>query len=156
MKQRYLKFLAKPAVLIATVAVIAGVGGFLVMLNVASSKKNSTASTLCEATACVNLLQQGADPLSISVPIGSFVQFNSSDGSKYSLGLGANHSVTNSGAQHDMHAASGAFSSGDFGEGEAWRVQFKDRGTYLFTDKYNEKVTVLVVAYEPGGDYKIK
>ncbi len=49
----------------------------------------------------------------------------------------------------------GKFESGDFGANEAWKVQFKDEGTFQFHDHLNPKISVLMVAYIKDKQYKV-
>lgn len=140
--------------LVIGAAVIAGSLGFLAMNSYAKSKDKQSSVSSCEVTECVSLSAGKASPDTLAVPVGSFIQFNSADGKKYSLTLGEPHDAGQHGTSHA--AGDSAFSSGEFGEGEAWRVQFKDRGTYVFTDKLNPNLNMLVVVYQPGGDYKIR
>lgn len=109
-----------------------------------SGKDNS--QTDCKGT-CVALRENKADPDTIAVKAGSFVQFNSANGETHSLSVGKGG---------EEHSHSGSFSSGDFKSDEAWRVQFKKEGTYLFHDHYNPKINVLVVVYTPGKEYKVE
>lgn len=159
----------RPVGFIVIVALIAGTIGFVGMNKLASSKKSSRV-VACDAKECVNLRDGLAVPDTINVPVGSFVQFNSADGKKYNLAIknekgslaydhggGAdNHEEGDIHAEESHHDAdSSAFKSGDFKDDEAWRVQFKEKGTYIFTDAYNPKISILVVVYQPGGTYKI-
>jgi plastocyanin len=100
----------------------------------------------CETEFCVALKSNGADPRELSVPVGSFVQFNSADNKTHNLSLGEGG---------DEHDHSGPFYSGEFGGDEAWKVQFKEDGSYFFHDHMNPDINVLVVVYTPGKDYKI-
>lgn len=94
--------------------------------------------------ACVSLSDGVADPTSISVAVGGYVQFNAADGdTTYNLSLGE-------GLGGVTAKASESFKSGNFGEGEAWRVQFKEAGNYYFQDSDNPGLSILVVAYKPG------
>ncbi|PLS81799.1 hypothetical protein CYG49_01500 [Candidatus Saccharibacteria bacterium] len=100
----------------------------------------------CNGT-CIALKGEGAHPTTIAVPVGSFVQFNSADGKSHSLSLGGGG---------EEHSHTGDFSSGTFGADEAWRVQFKDEGTFKFHDHLNPKINVLIIVYTPGKDYKVE
>jgi|GEM_PF-5940792 len=148
------KLLQRPVLFISAVALIAGMVGFAGVLAMTSTKRqvsevtlNSEEPSRCEVTECVALKDKVAVPDTLTVPVGSTVQFNSADGKKHSLSLGE-------GGEEHVHT--GPFSSGDFDSDEAWRVQFNDKGTYIFHDHYSPEISVLVVVYEPGGDYRIK
>lgn len=88
----------------------------------------------------VDLKEGRANPDSLAVAVGKAVQFNAKDGKKYNFALGE-------GGEH--HGHSGSLSSGDFGEGQAWRATFSKPGTYFFHDHYNPNVNVLIVVYQP-------
>ena len=107
---------------------------------------NEVASSSCPVDACVNLLSGSAEPETVIVTKGQYVQFKSADGEKHNIEL------AHSGAQHKDPSR---YESGDFQKDEAWKVQFKEDGTYTFRDKYNEAINVSVVTYTPGEDYKI-
>lgn len=100
----------------------------------------------CEGT-CIALKKEGASPATVAVPVGGFVQFNSADGASHSLSIGS--------GGHD-HNHTGKFSSGTFKADEAWRVQFKDEGTFKFHDHLNPKINVLIIVYTPGKEYKVQ
>lgn len=125
-----------------TVAV--GFSGFYAY---ALSKEKSPEAVVCNTDACISLYKDYAEPNIVTIEAGSFVQFNSVGDSKHNLFL------SHSGAQHDDDSE---YLSGDFGAGEAWKVQFKKDGAYSFQDKYNEKIYINVVVYTKGKDYKIE
>lgn len=104
-------------------------------------------TTNCPATACIKLLGKTADPDTITVTTGSYVQFNSADGGKHNMAL------EHSSIQHDD---SSEYESGDFKKDEAWKVQIKQDGAYTFRDKYNPGLKISIVAYTKGKDYKIQ
>ena len=134
----------KAASLIA-VLVIAGLLSFSVIYFVTAHKSKSVTQD-CSGT-CVNLYEDKATPDTVAVTVGSYVQFNSKDGKTHDLSLGAG------GTEH-IHT--GKFQSGDFGAGEAWRVQFKDEGTFQFHDHLNPKISILVVVYTKDKQYKVE
>ncbi len=129
---------------IILVAAIVSVVSFAVAFTVSQSKTASL--NRCEGI-CVALRDNKADPDTVSVKAGTYVQFNSADGKTHNLSLGKGG---------EEHSHTGKFSSGDFGADEAWRVQFKEEGSFLFHDHFNPKINVLVVVYTPGKDYKIE
>ncbi len=96
---------------------------------------------------CVDLYQGKASPNTLAVAVGSYVQFNSKDGKTHDLSLGGG------GSEHEH---TGKFQSGEFKADEAWRVQFKEEGTFTFHDHYNPEVNIVVVVYTPGKDYKVE
>lgn len=110
------------------------------------TSKRSGAKTDCQGV-CVALQEKEASPSTITVTPGTYVQFNSADGKKHSLSLGG-------GGEHHEHK--GSFSSGTFQADEAWRVQFKEEGSYKFHDHYNPNINVLVVVYTTGKTYQIE
>lgn len=130
---------------LAFVAVSAGIIGFFGARYVTSFRV--AADRLCDNIQCVNLRADGARPDTLAVPVGSYVQFNSADGQMHSLSLGKGG---------DAHGHSGPFTSGNFAADEAWKVQFKEPGTFHFHDHYNPGLNVLIVVYEAGGDHTIK
>ncbi len=59
--------------------------------------------------------------------------------------------------RHDgSHKHTGTYISGDFKADEAWKVQFKEAGTFDFHDHYRPELHVTVVVYKSGGDHKIQ
>lgn len=125
-----------------TVLIIAGLLSFTASYFVRNNK--STAN--CNGT-CVDIYEDKATPDTVAVTAGSYVQFNSKDGKTHDLSLGAGGSE---------HQHKGKFQSGDFGANEAWRVQFKDEGTFTFHDHLNPKVSILVVVYTKDKQYKVE
>lgn len=125
--------------------------GFTVAWVVSANQHRSLMSVACPAhTTCVALKSGSASPDSLSVVAGDYVQFNSADNKIHNLSLGSGD------PSHAGHEASGSLASGDIKADEGWKVQFKNPGTYQFQDKYSPNTKILVVAYTPGGDYKIK
>lgn len=111
-----------------------------------ANKSNVRAVVQCEDL-CVSLRDDQAVPATLAIETGSTVQFNSADGEPHSLSLGSGG---------EEHSHTGTFSSGRFESDEAWRVQFHKEGSYLFHDHFNPKISVLVVVYAPGKDYRIE
>jgi plastocyanin len=137
---------SKRHLVVAALILFIGAGSFIFAYSYGSNKTGVAVADKCDGT-CIELNQDKASPDTISVPIGSFVQFNSADGKSHSLSLGDGGSE---------HSHKGTFSSGTFKADEGWRVQFKEEGSYLFHDHLNPKISVLVVVYTPGKDYKIE
>ena len=127
------------------IAAIAAVIGFGVVFALKNNQNNAT-QTRCDGI-CVALREDKADPDTLSVKVGTYVQFNSADGKTHGLSLGK-------GGEHHEHK--GKFQSGDFGADEAWRVQFNDEGSFILHDHLNPKINVLVVVYTPGKDRTIR
>jgi plastocyanin len=125
--------------LIATAVVFAFVG-FMLARQVAIDRRPAQ-SVDCPVAHCVALKPGNAEPDTLTVIVGESVQFNSADGNKHNLsqGLGG-----------EEHSHTGPYSSGDFAADEAWRVQFKQPGTFKFHDHYDPAINILIVAYEPG------
>lgn len=144
---RFRKLLSNQKVFIVGTVVLAGMIGFGAMYVVANNRQSATvAPTNCEGV-CVNLLGDKASPNTLAVIKGSYVTFNSADGKSHELTLGdpASHG----------HSNAGSFESGVFKSDESFKVQFKEEGTYKFTDKMNPGTTIIVVVYTEGKDYKI-
>lgn len=128
-KPKILKFLLIVAVF--------SVASFLV--NAIYASKNSPAIHQ------VSLYEKGADPDALFVGVGESVQFNSRDGKSHIIAQGGGSEFDQ---EHD-HSEFGP-QSGLFGPDEAYRVQFKKKGTYHLHDHLNPKIFVTIVAYEPG------
>jgi plastocyanin len=122
---------------------IASVFGGFYLSQPAGWKKPLQAHRHC-SDICVELRPGGMMPDELAVKAGSFVQFNSADGKKHNLAEGDG---SDSG-HHNNHDHTGRFASGDFAADEAWRVQFKQRGTYKLHDHYNPNLRILIVVYE--------
>lgn len=145
MKLSSIKF--KPVTLVL-VAVIFGVVSFAAFWLVGNKQQGfSATSATCPVSVCVALKTDAATPDTISVKLGDVVQFNSSDGKSHSLSTGLGG---------DEHEHTGPYSSGEFKADEGWRVKFKEAGTFKFHDHTNPKISILVVAYQEGGDHTIK
>lgn len=129
--------------LIVAIAIVVGLVSF--GMSYALTNKKAESRKDCNGT-CVGLYKNKAIPDTIAVVRGTFVQFNSKDGKTHDLSLGK-------GGEHHEHT--GTFQSGDFNANEAWRVQFKDDGSYYFHDHLNPAINILVVVYTPGKDYTI-
>ncbi|MES2971364.1 MAG: hypothetical protein V4702_03525 [Patescibacteria group bacterium] len=126
---------------LAALALFVGLSGFMITSRKNNHHTNTPAQqTVCDGI-CVALRAEKADPDTITVKAGEFVQFNSADGKTHRLSLGKG------GEDHDH---SGPFNSGDFKADEAWRVQFKEPGTFSFHDHYNPDINILVVVYNPA------
>lgn len=135
------------SLLVIGIAVVAALGSFL-LVNAVSQKSSSPSKSNCQGI-CVALSADGAEPDELSVKVGEYVQFNSADGKKHNLGL-------SSGSRHGGQGdSSEQYNSGDFAADEAWRVQFKQTGSYELTDRYNPKQTILIVVYKPKTDQAI-
>jgi plastocyanin len=121
--------------------------GFGVAYGLGSSRSGSgVVSAACKST-CVLLGPDKASPDTITVIAGSTVQFNSADGKSHNLSLGEG------GEEHEHR---GKFYSGEFKSDEAWQVQFNDDGAFTFHDHLNPKISVVVIVYTPGKDYRIR
>ena len=137
-----------PVVLMLLVFVIAGLLGFGVISAASAIHDRHSASNSNCATnvVCVNLYSDHASPDTVTVKNGQYVQFNSADGNTHDLSQGT-------GGEHHDHI--GHFESGEFKAGEAWKVKFEKDGAYDFHDHLNPKISMIVVVYTPGKDYKI-
>lgn len=97
---------------------------------------------------CVSLSGNNKpDPEVLTIPTGSYVQFNAVDGAHHNIAL--EHSAV----QHDDPSK---YESGDFAADEAYKIQFKHDGAYTFRDTYNPDVHINVVAYTPGKNYSVE
>jgi plastocyanin len=143
----------KPSKLLVGVSVLVLTASFIGLYLYGSQgtskaiKPVSQPANECNVRACISLKEGSAEPTLVTVEAGSDVQFNSSDGKMHNL------SLVHSGIQHHDESR---YESGDFGANEAWKVQFKQDGSFTFHDKYNDKIQVSVVVYTPGKDYKIQ
>lgn len=135
------------SVIFVAVTLLAGTASFGLNRLFDSKASSQAAANICEAEVCVELTSNGAAPHTVAIKAGQHVQFNSADGQKHNLSLGK-------GGEEHQH--SGPYYSGEFGADEAWKVQFKQDGTYQFHDHYNPKLSILIVVYEPGKDYTIR
>lgn len=151
-----------------TPALLAGVVVFAAMIGFAGVRimqpGNANAAS-CTGT-CVEITAEGMNPDTLAVKVGDFVQFNTADGQMHNISLGAGAGAHveedqekghHEGKETKGYVAHGAphehvgdYSSGDFGSGEAWKVQFKKAGTFRLHDHYNPNLEILVVVYEPG------
>lgn len=135
--------------IIAAMVLAIGLGSFGVAYALGRNGGNDNVAT-CKGN-CIYLRQQGATPDTLTVTAGSFVEFTAADGKKHNISLVEHGHGENDAAHEDV-----GYQSGDFEADEAWRLQFKQDGTFTFVDKYNPKQHVSVVVYTPGKDYKIE
>lgn len=129
------------------VFIVALIVGFAVVYSISSNDKSTTYSKSSCSGTCVSLFEDKASPDTLTVKVGDYVQFNSADGKSHNLSLGKGG---------EEHGHKGKFYSGEFKADEAWRVQFKEEGTFFFHDHLNPKITILVVVYTPDKEYKIQ
>lgn len=118
------------------------------------AKQPITSARSCDGI-CVALTKDGIQPDTLAVKVGQYVQFNTADGEQHNLGIGGGEDGDHV-AHEAEHEHVGDFTSGDFGANEAWRVQFKEAGTYKFHDHYHPKLNILIVVYNPNGTPKIQ
>lgn len=108
---------------------------------------------------CVSILKDGFSQSELAVKVGSTVEFRSADGASHNLALGDgdSHSGNKSledehedeaGSEDHSHEHVNGTESGVFGADEAWRVQFKEPGTFIIHDHLNPETSILVVAYK--------
>lgn len=142
------KILSKNTVLLPLIGLLAlGVGfvGTSVL-----SEKSYPKGTGCTGI-CVALTPQGMEPNELAVKTGDYVQFNSADGKKHNISLGEGAGGTED-PDHSPHAGKhehrASLSSGDFAADEAWRIQFKEPGTFELHDHYNPDLNILIIVYE--------
>lgn len=136
--------------LLGVVAVIAVGIGFTISTMLVPKKDISSAKNCPEV--CVLLTENGMSPDTLAIEKGQFVQFNTSDGKRHEIGIGGGEDAH---SHSDEHEHLSDYTSGNFGPGEAWRVQFKQVGTYKLHDHKNPKLTILVVVYDPSNPSKI-
>ncbi|GAC1387530.1 MAG: hypothetical protein NVS1B7_0690 [Candidatus Saccharimonadales bacterium] len=144
--QRLHKLLQTYRLVLASFLVVLAVSSAL-LYTIASHQNRAARNSTCTVAACINLLRNNKDPLTYTITSGSYVQFNSADGMQHSMEL------VHSGVQHDDPSR---YESGTFSANEAWKVQFKKDGTFVFADKTNPDVEITIIVYTPGKDYKIK
>lgn len=139
-----------PLVFVGVALITFGIVYGLKLTHTNKTSKASQADSFtanCPATACIKLLGKTADPDTITVTTGSYVQFNSADSGMHNVAL------QHSSVQHDD---TNEYESGDFKKDEAWKVQIKHDGAYTFRDKYNPGLEINIVAYTKGKDYKVQ
>lgn len=176
MKKGILPFIMHRPLLLAVTFVSLAAAAFGASFAVAQAVKEPAATNdPCAHELCVALTADGIKPDTVTVEAGSYVRFNSADSKTHNLSPGGGSSnlhgsvkrstagptvqLVHNGEVHEEkkeHNHTEAFSSGDIGPDEAWRVQFKQPGTYVFHDHYNPALTVLVVVYEPAKPSRIQ
>jgi plastocyanin len=130
--------------LIAVLGIIIG----LISVQMLTSKDIANGNS-CSGI-CVAIEADGISPDELAVKIGEFVQFNSADGKSHELTTATDN---NAGDHSNIHGGSKTtVASGIFGADEAWRVQFKQAGTYRLRDTKNANQEILVVVYEPKNE----
>ena len=130
-----------PLIIVVTVALLCGFGAAFVL----TSRPNSNKAVASNSTPVqVDLKDDMATPSQVTIPVGQTVQFNTKDDLAHEMSLGEG----NGDSHHHEHE--GDYSSGEFGKGEAWKVNFKKAGTFTFHDHKHPNINVLVVAYQPN------
>lgn len=119
--------------------------------------RSSKAST-CTDT-CVYINRDGFSQTELAIAVGNYVEFRSADGESHNLALGegSEHSDDEHIDTHNDHELTehahdhvAGTESGVFKADEAWKVQFKQPGTYVIHDHLHPELSILVVAYEPS------
>ena len=123
---------------IILLAVAVAVISFAVVFALTPRAKNKPVASGIDVT--INLQADKAVPDQAIVKVGQTVQFNSKDGKSHSLTLGE---------AHDHEGTAGTYNSGEFKADEAWKVTFKEAGTFRFYDEKNPNITIIIVAYNP-------
>lgn len=150
--EAFFKHFRRFPVVIIGVALVAVLAGFVgVSALTAKTPQASVAENTCGAH-CVEILPSGFSKTELAVTVGSTVEFRSADGRSHNLALGRGsehsdgkeHADSSAPAHHDHVSGT---ESGVFGPDEAWRVQFKQVGSYLIHDHANPDFTILVVVY---------
>ena len=170
----FLKRFTTLPVMILGLAAVSLLAGFVSVS--ALNQPNVAQASQCEVTTCIDIREDGFSQAELAVKAGSTVEFRSADGGSHNLALGrgtdhAAHSEPAAKTDHedashgdDHHSEDAAHDhgdatphdhvagteSGEFGANEAWRVQFKEPGTYLIHDHLNPDFTILVVVYNPA------
>lgn len=120
-------------------ALLAGVISFSLAKNQTTKNTQNSVATGANNVVQVSLLNDHADPDSLSIKVGQTVQFNSKDKHSHFLTSGEGGSDH----QHDK----GGFESGEFGADQAWKATFNKKGTYTVHDHNYPSINVLVVVY---------
>lgn len=135
------------------IGLLTGLTAFLsVYLFAGSGKSGNITNARCEENVtCVYLKADHAMPDVAAIEVGKYVQFSSADGKTHNLGLGQGD------AHHDgSHKHEGSFASGDFKADEAWKVRFKQTGTYELHDHYRPDIRFTVIVYDPNHSSRVK
>lgn len=138
----YSKFIL-PAIALAAIAF-----GYMTV-QAFTSNAGRVSSASCQGI-CVNIERGGMNPTELAVKTGEFIQFNTADGQKHNLSLGDGHNSEQGSHDPQAHDHSAGFESGEFGPGEAYRVQFKKPGTFVMHDHDHPTNRILIVVYNPS------
>ena len=141
----YTKLLMNNTIFLPAIALMAVIISFSGVRAIASSSNEP--AERCKAAACITLNNSLMSPDELAVKAGSYVMFNNEDGKMHNISVGDGADDHHGHASNEPHDHTDAYSSGDFGKGEAWRVQFKQKGTYKLHDHYNPTQRILVVVY---------
>lgn len=113
-----------------------------------SSSRTHVSSKTCSSI-CVDIGPKGMIPTELAIKTGQYVQFNTADNQKHNLALGDGQDPASGNHDPLTHDHIAGIESGEFGPGEAWKVQFKKAGTYLMHDHDHPTNRILVVVYNP-------
>ncbi len=135
---------------IVIIGLLLAVGiGFAFVSSMNNNNKTSFKTVCDEGTVCVDLFEAGSSPSEIAVEVGKSVQFNAKGSSSTVYHLATKDEQ---GSLHHDHGSTEKehISSGDFSGDEAWKVEFKETGSFQFVDEYNPAIEILVVVYDPN------
>lgn len=160
--------IVKQGIIIAGIVLIAA---SVITIGLTHAQKIKSNSTESNNTVYVDLFADRAEPSTVSVEKGEYVQFNGKDETIHNIGRGSgagvNHeaykasesdhehteedtSVSHDHAESDAHEHLAGEESGSFGEGQFYRVQLDKVGTFTFHDHLNPEISIVVQVYEPG------
>jgi plastocyanin len=131
--------------------------GAVIFIATATSPRSSGEVVVAGASsdASVHMVALGpndaADPNTLAIKVGEYIQFNSNDGKQHQIAQGKGHDF---GEDHEH--IEGGLESGTFAADEAFKVQFKQQGTYFFHDNLNPSITISVVVYDPEHPLELK
>lgn len=128
-------------IVLPVLALVVGMGSYFATNSFIIGQSHGGVASADAMGTQVLLRADRAVPDTVTIQAGDTVQFNSGDGKKHDMAMGKG------GADHEH---TGAFHSGEFGADEAWRVQFKQAGTYYMHDHENPDINVLIVVYTPS------
>lgn len=126
------------AIFVATIGV-----GFVI------ARSTQRVAVKADRSHVVELLADHASPSAIAITKGDYVQFSTKDGKLHNIGQGKGDDEVDQAAHIPAHDHPvGAKESGNFGVGEAYRVQFNQTGTFDFHDHLQPKISVTVIVYD--------
>lgn len=116
------------------------------------TRRSNSPTTSIEKISYINLYSDKFSPNTLAIKINESVEFDSKDGGKHTIVQGKGDGMQDI---HN-HDSNSSLQSKEFNSDEGYRVNFKQVGTYFFSDTKITNDYVTVVVYDPVNPAKIQ